>query len=511
MGGNSNNYNNPGVHTSTNANQSNTARSKGSMAPPALSASASASSIGASRSPHYPPSSRSANAGQSLYASILQLPPAKQARTIHNPRDPPIPAPTRPPAMPRSRRGSTTKGSDQHTSGRPRALSLAEGTRSYTKSRREDVVPTNRHKDKGRGHKGKQKERIGGSMSNISQDTDMDLKAAATLTSLLMHSRPSVTASTTSPRSSASAGSDSGSTQSFSHFAQSSARMTAGSSSATTTAPSSQTLPALEGSISARVNRSTTPPNGLTSGHSQGSVFGISNGTPRSKPTDNEAADLMLFLATSPSPVRPSTNREKDAKDSAAYRALDGSAGLRTKGRVLFGEGSGDGKGGRSGPSRALGSDGSFTSSNGDVNMSDIGSEGATLPQRRLDAPPSSLSISITSEGEGGIGLEAAMEPTVIPPTPTEPILRQPTSLNSTVENYHIASETTPRLQAPPTPGNFPFNLNEFINVSPSPAAALKGDIGPMADIGRKLFEGEQGGAEPNRGSALGAGIDLVK
>ena len=481
------------------------------MAPPTLSASASASSIGASRSPHYPPSSRSANAGQSLYATILQPPPAKQARTIHNPRDPPIPAPTRPPAIPRSRRGSTTKGSDHHTSGRPRALSLAEGTRSYAKSRRDDAMSTDRHKDKGRGHKGKQKERVGGSMSNISQDTDMDLKAAATLTSLLMHSRPPMTASTTSPRSSVSGGSDSGSTQSFSHFAQSSARMTTGSSSAATTAPSSQTLPALEGSMSVQVNRSTTPPNGLTSNQSQGNIFGTSNGTPRSKPTDNEAADLMLFLATSPSPVRPSTNREKDAKDGTAYRALGGGAGLREKGRVLFGEGSWEGKGGGSGSGRTLGSDGSITSSSGDVNMSDVGSEGASLSQRRFDAHSSSLSISTTSQGEGGGGLEAPMEPNVIPPTPTEPIHGQPTSLNPNAENYHLASEMTPRPQAPPTPSNFSFNLNEFINVSPSPVAAPKGSIGPMADIGRKLFEGEQGGAEPSRGGALGAGIDLIE
>lgn len=479
------------------------------MAPPALSASASASSIGASRSPHYPPSSRSANAGQSLYASILQPPPAKQARTIHNPRDPPIPAPARPPATPRSRRGSTTKGSDRHASGRPRALSLAEGTRSYAKSRRDDTLSTDRRKDKGRSHKGKQKERMGGSMSNISQDTDLDLKAAATLTSLLMHARPSMTASTTSPRSSVSAGSDSGSTQSFSHFAQSSARMTAATSSATTTAPSSQTLPVPEGSTSAR--STTPPPKGLTSSQSQGSIFGASNGTPRPKPTDNEAADLMLFLATSPSPVRPSTNREKDAKDGAAYRALGGGAGLRAKGRVLFGEGS---EGSGSGPSRVLGSDGSFTSSNGDVSMSDIGGEGASLPQRRLDAP-SSLSISTTSHGEGGSGLAAPMEPTIIPPTPTEPthgqLLPPPASPNATAENYHIASETTPRPQAPPTPGNFPFNLNDFINVSPSPATALKAGMGSRPDIGRKLFEGEQGGAEPSRGGALGAGIDLIK
>ena len=145
------------------------------------------------------------------------------------------------------------------------------------------------------------------------------------------------------------------------------------------------------------------------------------------------------------------------------------------------------------------------------MNMSDVGSEGASLSQHRFDAHSSSLSISTTSQGEGGGGLEAPMEPNVIPPTPTEPIHGQPTLLNPTAENYHLASEMTPRPQAPPTPGNFSFNLNEFINVSPSPVAAPKGGIGPVADIGRKLFEGEQGGAEPSRGGALGAGIDLIE
>ena len=55
--------------------------------------------------------------------------------------------------------------------------------------------------------------------------------------------------------------------------------------------------------------------------------------TPRPAPSDNGAADLMLFLATSPSPARSN----KNTRDMAAYRALTGGSGpLRSKGRDLF-------------------------------------------------------------------------------------------------------------------------------------------------------------------------------
>ena len=44
----------------------------------------------------------------------------------------------------------------------------------------------------------------------------------------------------------------------------------------------------------------------------------------------------MLYLHTSPSPARPTTTQDRDAKDSAAFRALGGGGSLRAKGRVLF-------------------------------------------------------------------------------------------------------------------------------------------------------------------------------
>ncbi|KAJ3484479.1 hypothetical protein NLI96_g5626 [Meripilus lineatus] len=56
-----------------------------------------------------PPASVTASATQSLYTSILAPPPAKRARTIHNPQDPPLPAAVKPKSTPsRSTRSSNT-------------------------------------------------------------------------------------------------------------------------------------------------------------------------------------------------------------------------------------------------------------------------------------------------------------------------------------------------------------------------------------------------------------------
>lgn len=247
------------------------------------------------------------------------------------------------------------------------------------------------------------------------------------------------------------------------------------------------------------------------------------SGTPRAHPpSDNEAADLMLFLATSPSPARPATNRDKDSKDGSAYRMLGGSPGLRAKGRVLFAN-SNSGAGSDGG--RALISEGSFGSSSGggDVSMSD----GSELPLPRFE---SRLSIStVHDDGSGDGCLSTPMEPNVIPPTPialTPAQLLPPPPSPSNYDNNSwpspvsyvpVDSETTPKPQAPPTPGSLAFNLNDFINVSPSPATPVHGHSGVFqqglrADVGRKLFGEEQGrqGEELLRsGGGLGAGIDL--
>lgn len=412
-------------------------------------------------------SSRAPNPGQSLYSSILAPPPAKQARTIHNAGDPPIPAPSRPVASPRAR------------ASKPAVRSIAEGTRAHAKSRPHDRTPgvvgsPDRRKAK-RVSADKGKRKRSSTDMNVDVDGDVDMKAAATLTSLLLHHRPSITGSASSPRSSID-GSEAGSAYSYSHFAQSSARTTTA-----TSPPASVSAGASTSTITESSFRNHTPPP---------TIIATNSTTPRPAPTDNEAADLMLFLATSPSPARPTTSKE--SRDLTAYRALSGGPGaLRDKGRVLFPSGAGGEPPGSEEPTRqvfplARGGDSSFNSS-----ISSIGTE---MGVRTTDIPSTRTST-----------------PYLLPP----PSLPVPSSGN--VRNPS------------PKPG-FPqasaeFNFSDFIHASPSPSRGTvgqghKGNLGLRADVGRKLFEEEQmrhamnvvqspGKRQEERG--LGAGIDLVR
>ena len=174
---------------------------------------------------------------------------------------------------------------------------------------------------------------------------DVDMKAAAALTSLRLQSRGSM--GEVSPRSSMSAAAAvvaavmdaaAGGGDSHSHFAQSSTRTTTGEEEVSGEqgegAGQGQGDPGLFGL--GVVEHRTTTPSPPTSAH--GAALGMV--TPKSvktgeHPTDSEAADLMLYLATSPSPARPTTGRERDGTDAGAFRTLVG-GGLRTTGRVLF-------------------------------------------------------------------------------------------------------------------------------------------------------------------------------
>lgn len=280
-----------------------------------------------------PPPPVTASATQSLFSSLLQPPPSKRARTIHNPQDPPVPPPSKAvPATPP--RKSPTKA--QRAAASSAAASKSKG-RKDTKGKRRET-----------GNAAGSSSRLITPQSTLGSegfaDNEDDMKAAATLTSLLL-SRPSMSGSASSPRSSLSAGSDGGSSHSFTHYAQSSAR---------TTAPSS--LPqSNEPSFNAGYTRSRTPQPESRHARTQslphlGNFQGSGNTTPKAQmragssrligsttphpPSDTEAADLMLFLATSPSPVRASTSKDKDARDMAAFRTLSGNSAL--KGRVLF-------------------------------------------------------------------------------------------------------------------------------------------------------------------------------
>ncbi|KAH0825861.1 hypothetical protein J3R83DRAFT_7784 [Lanmaoa asiatica] len=126
------------------------------------------------------------------------------------------------------------------------------------------------------------------------------------------------------------------------------------------------------------------------------------------------------------------------------------------------------------------------------------------------------------------------MEPTVVPPTPVTEA--SPTSSQLLPAPLSPSGQTEtllPHPQVPPTPGDVPFNLNDFINVSPSPATAtvprsaisLKSGLGANlhTDLGRRLFEEEQhrhlhltaphnhgdGLRHEKNGNNLGASIDL--
>lgn len=427
--------------------------------------------------------SKSTNYTPTLYTSILAPPPSKQARTIHNVHDPPVPAPTRPAPSPRPRA--------------PKASPRTDPRGGHGKGRQSDKAtkaassPDRRKAKRASAGKGKQKQHAG---MEIDVDGDVDMKAAATLTSLLLHHRPSITGSASSPRSSID-GSEA-STFSYSHFAQSSARTTTASQPPPPTSSGSSASVGTESSF-----RQQTPPPSSSAPLAT---------TPRPAPTDNEAADLMLFLATSPSPARPSN---KDSKDLAAYRALSGGTGpLRSKGRVLFPSAVGDAPpdnsaaAGSSSPKLASTlvrgvEGGSFTSS-----ISSIGGEMAGRT-RSPEAQPAHISSSFVS------------------PSPAQLLLPPPFPLP-------VASASpVPRKDRIPSPkpnfgqGTLDFNFHEFINASPSPSRGLvvqgnKSNLGLRADVGRKLFEEEQlrhhlniaqspGTRQDER--ALAAGIDLVQ
>jgi hypothetical protein len=475
------------------------------MASPSISTSTSRS--------HYPSANgivnRSANATQSLYTSILAPPPVGYARTIHNPSDPPQAAPSRAAATTRARNGS--RSSDTRT-----ARSIAEGTRAQAKNRKEDKRK-DRRPSKG-GHKGQDSST---GVNGLGEDVDM--KAAATLTSLLLQSRPSITDSVPSPRSSISAGIETLPGHPYSHFAQSSTRTTTASATAVNSTESSFILP--------NHRSATPPPHPLGPGPHSGNVTPKATGGHRPHaPTDSEAADLMLYLATSPSPARPTTGRDKDANDLAAFRALGGGAPLLAKGRVLF-PGADDG--------------GGLSSTKSDENSFNLGMPG--IGSEIPDGPGGGMNADEIVAKDEPIVASPAQQLLPPPPSPSANLISPDTSCQSLSAHpwplSYSSADQKSALQAPPTPNTLSF-INDFINVSPSPIAAPRsGHAGKpglssslRADIGRKLFEeeqlrhqhqaqvgelgmhamspgkmqgfGEEFGEEASR--RLGAGIDLV-
>jgi hypothetical protein len=300
------------------------------------------------------------------------------------------------------------------------------------------------------------------------------MKAAATLTSLFLHNRPSIAGSVSSPRSSID-GSEAGSTYSHSHFSQSSTRVVP-QKPPVSVAPSSAMV--VESSF-----RSQTPP---SSGSHRRQLS-----TPRPAPTDSEAANLMLFLATSPSPARATT---KDSKDAAAFRSL-ASGPLRSKGRVLFQSNptadrdparhedmltSTAGTSYRTSSTLSRGGEGSFNSS-----MSSIGSQ---------------LGPSVTMD-PAATTHHSQLLPAAPLPLPGSSIP------NGKTDNPRSPSPKPGFVGIPSASGNgdLDFNFHDFINASPSPArqggtghsagigdSVARPNVAMIADVGRKLFDGEQ-------------------
>ncbi|EIN09931.1 hypothetical protein PUNSTDRAFT_52073 [Punctularia strigosozonata HHB-11173 SS5] len=461
--------------------------------------------VAASSSRYYPNAAAAAEAApqQSLFASILAQPPDKRGRTIHNPSAPPVAAPSRTESLPRysSRRSDDMRSPRT----RPRGNSHS-GVAEPSTSGRHSHART-------RSDKGKRKER----QLTVPND-DVDMKAAATLTSLLLSARPSVSSIPTSPRSTFSGadGSDAGSAHSL-HFAQSSARSTGRAS----TPPRSRTQSerGSVGGASSGGDREVTPTNTASTD--------VRQGTPQRTDPDTEAADLMLYLATSPSPARPNANRERGLRDAATLGSLGSGEGLRAKPRVLF-----------PGASEEFDDPEQFSlrlPDLGDGTGEPVAKDYATVAPRLTNMVPKSP-VS-TSSNSSYASMSSAM-----PTLTAQSSLTSVGTANSSFSSSGVAnssftsagmsgsySSSHPFAAAPSTPGDFSFNFNDFINVSPSPATFGKpreeGAVqhkpaltGLRPELGRKLFEEEQSrvaaqqaqGMSGGSRNALGAGIDLV-
>ena len=450
-----------------------------------------------------PPPSATASAAQSLFSSLLAPPPAKRARTIHNPDDPPAVASGKAVEQTRSpqRRAKATRTPDAH------------GKSKANKHAKEKTAQTSSGKGKG---KGKQRVTAEGSFESAGAgDRDIDMEAAATLTTILLNQqRPSMSATAGSPRSSISAGSDPGSVHSFAHYAQSSTRTAAGDTPART---------ASQHSLFARAARSTaTPPHSPAASQaspalshtrarrpsvSQGSGLRPEGaGTPKMTPRDRvgsrddtDAADMLLLMATSPSPARPTTTRDRDARDAAAFRALRGGSSS-LKGRVLFPSfGSDDGGTGARAP-RMLSREtsGSFAS------VSSTATEPVsprTLPASAVkrELVPSHLPSKLsTVRDASGSQLGVPMLPTVTPPTPVDqnpsqllPPVYPPSQQCAAPSRQPSDSHNGPTHKALPDPHtpNASFSLSDYMNISPSPAVAMNAPAVLHPQAGRRLFE----------------------
>ena len=298
-----------------------------------------------------------------------------------------------------------------------------------------------------------------------------------------------------------------------------------------------------------------------------------SEGSGKGQAADSEAADLMLLLANSPSPRRPAPSRDKDIVRNvyAAGRVLFPSSSQQSSGSTLVEmESSREGRA----LARTLGSSGgSFSSVFGSDNRTvDECEQGSPGKDKDSGSGQSKEIVPILTKQL------TSTEPIVTPPSPTGPSVANAAAKDRITPPSlgFLPAPLSPSRQAaasgPLTP-NPSFNLSDYINVSPSPgmqpsqtayananaatsvpsrfpksgppasmsAAAMARHqavvssplrksfdgssfsvgVPPAFGVGRRLFDGDAGGAAVAGGAAgngapgvrhpasLGSGIDL--
>ncbi|KAH8112753.1 hypothetical protein DFH11DRAFT_1728512 [Phellopilus nigrolimitatus] len=374
-------------------------------------------------------------AAKSLFASILALPPAKRARTIHNPEAPPVPPPP-PPSQgrhgnQRSPKKSSKKGKEAVAQSKGRAVD--KGTKGSTKTRSS----------------------FSGETENVN---DTDMKAAATLTDLLF----SRSGGTASPRSSFSA------PTSASRMAPAGPSVGAIPLSQTSSMSSVSAAPprvnahvrtGSNASISSTVTGSFEQEGHvqLTDEAMDARRSATPNVTPhlatRTAVAPTRGADLMLLLANSPSPARPSAPRDQDITRNvyAAGRVLFPSGDPSASGH---GSGRGSDSGTAGGRDLVRGMDGGIFSS---MISNDIGEGSREVEGRGAGSTPTSPPLSQGSKASPPDG--KAHSTSVRPRVPS-------LSLGQLLPSPPLPSRVNP--QTPATA----FNMNDYINITPSPAAA---------------------------------------
>ncbi|KLO11425.1 hypothetical protein SCHPADRAFT_891575 [Schizopora paradoxa] len=425
------------------------------------------------------------NAAHSLFASILAPPPSKRARTIHNPEAPPVP-----PAKPYAPQVQAASSSNH---GKKKSKATAKPSKADKKSSKSRSNPSGGRKRAG-SHDSTQTARSAFSGEDVN---DTDIKAAATLTEIFLSRgagspRSSFTSAATSLNNSQSQSlpnsqSQNGGLISHSQRSSTSSLHVASPTLAHASSQGSQgRTHSRTQSAASIVSIGRGPASAVDDGRLEVNMEDATrrSATPtaarpgdggKAHATDSEAANMMLLLANSPSPRRPTTvARDKDVARNvyAAGRVLfpTASQSSNTSGQSEeYGESSREGKV----LARTLGSAGSFSSVFGSertlVGESDVVKAGVRQERPGSSTPTSKVVTPVSTQFNS-----APADPVVTPPTPPAPSLG-----DMEVDREKVLPSSL--LPAPPFPSkatnggsatpNQAFNLSDYINVSPSPAA----------------------------------------